>query len=89
MNEGDISTHTKQIEDLFNLLKEKADKADLDKLAQELQKLLKQIENLKETFNKYKEKFEKPDLTENILKQIADLEKKIHDFQIKTKEKQA
>lgn len=33
MNEGDIETHTKQIEDLYNLLKEKADKADLDKLA--------------------------------------------------------
>lgn len=44
MNEGDIETHTKQIEDLYNLLKEKADKADLDKLAQELQKLLKQFE---------------------------------------------
>jgi len=33
MNEGDIGTHTKQIEEIFNLLGQKADKADLDKLA--------------------------------------------------------
>jgi len=50
--------------------------------------MLKSIENVKDTLNKYWEKFEKPDISENLLKQIADLEKKLHDFQIKTKEKQ-
>jgi len=48
---------------------------------------LKQIEQIKETLNKYKEKMEKPDLSESILKQISDLEKKLHDLQQKTKDK--
>jgi chromosome segregation ATPase len=42
-NEGDIGTHNKQIDEIFDLLSKKADKSDLDKLREEMAAMMKQI----------------------------------------------
>jgi len=64
MNEGDITTHNKQIEEIFALLDTKADKSDLKKLQDDLSKLVKQLGDLRDTLNRYKEKLDKPDISE-------------------------
>lgn len=75
MNEGDISRHDKQIEEILELLAKKADKDELLKLQNDLASLLKQIKDLKDTLNRYKEKLDKPDLSELLQKHLSDLEK--------------
>ena len=66
----------------------KADKSDLKKLQDDLAKLAKNLGELRESLNRYKEKFDKPDLTEQLIKQINELEKKFNDFANRTKERQ-